>query len=264
MLTYIISCVVIFVACSIGAVVGFGGGIIIKPVLDSMNFCTIDVVNFISSCAVLAMSISSIVRHKIQKTKFDKKIVLLVSVGAILGGFLGNRLFNLALTAIDAGIMKAIQAGIIILFVAFALVFVNKNDVKTLHISNPIMMIIVGIILGTLNSFLGIGGGPINITVLLLMFSLMVKEGAVYSISIVFFCQLSNLVTKFISNQFVPYKEFAPIVIIGMIAAVLGGLFGSTLNKKFSEKTVKITFDLVMVFVFGINIYNLIAGIGII
>ena len=261
-MTYIISVIVIFFACTVGATVGLGGGVIIKPVLDSMSFCTVDIVNFISSCAVFAMSISYIIRHKIKKTKFDKKIALLVSLGAVIGGYLGNRLFNLALKSFsNSRIVVTIQAILIMLFVGFAVFYINKKNAKTFHIKNPVGVIMTGLALGALNSFLGIGGGPINITVLFLMFSLMVKDGAVYSICVVFFCQLSNLLTLFFTNRFEPYKDYVFIVVLGLIAAVIGGLCGSTLNKKLSEKTVRIVFTCVMGLVFAINVYNVVGGL---
>ncbi len=261
MVTYIISTIIIFLACSIGAIVGFGGGVIIKPVLDGMGFCTIDIVNFVSSCAVLAMSISSMVRHRIQKTQFDKKIALSLSLGAVIGGYLGNRLFRLAIDGIGKEKLVVFQAVMIILFVGFAEFYVNMKNPKTFHLTNPVAMVVSGLALGMLNSFLGIGGGPINMTVLLLLFSLAVKQGAVYSICVVFFCQLSNLVTLFINNRFEPYVEYWPLIICGMVAAVVGGLLGSTLNKKFSDKTVRIIFSLVMLVVFGINVYNIVVGV---
>lgn len=257
----VIATITILIACTIGAIVGFGGGVIIKPVLDSMGFATIDVVNFISSCAVLAMSISSIIRHRIAKTRVDKKIVLCVAVGAVVGGFCGNSLFSLLLNAAGNSVTKAIQAIMIIIVVAFAVFYVNQKNPFTLNIKNPAAMVGAGLLLGTLNSFFGIGGGPINITVLLLMFSLAVKDGAVYSLAIVFFCQTSNLITLFAKNQFAPYADYLPLILCAIVAAVAGGLLGSTLNKKFSDKTVKIIFTAVMLVVFGINIYNAIMGL---
>lgn len=261
MFYYLISALVVFLACTVGATVGFGGGVIIKPILDAMNFCTVDIVNFVSSCAVFAMSISSTARHIKAKTKFDKKIALCVSFGAVAGGIIGNRIFNLVVNQVDNQVVKMLQGILIMAFVGFGVYYVNKKNPKTFHFTNPVMMFLTGLILGTLNSFLGIGGGPINITMLLLMFSLAVKDGAVYSICIVFFCQLSNLVTLFATNQFVPYKDFAPLVILGMVAAVIGGLLGSKLNKKLSDKTIRIVFSCVMLFVFGINLFNVVKGI---
>ena len=61
---YVVTAVVIFMSCTIGATVGLGGGVIIKPILDSMGFASVDTVNFISSWAVFAMSISSVIRQQ--------------------------------------------------------------------------------------------------------------------------------------------------------------------------------------------------------
>ena len=51
------------------------------------------------------------------------------------------------------------------------------------------------------------------------------------------------------------------IVVLGLIAAVIGGLCGSTLNKKLSEKTVKVIFTCVMGVVFAINVFNVVGGL---
>lgn len=259
---YVVTAVVIFLSCTIGATVGLGGGVIIKPILDSMGFASVDTVNFISSWAVFAMSISSVIRHRIQKTEFDKKVALLTSFGAVMGGFIGNRLFNFLLDALGSEKMVVFQAAMIILFVGFAVYYINKANAKTFNVTNFFGIIITGLVLGSLNSFLGIGGGPINITVLFLMFSLVVKKGAVYSIYIVFFCQMSNLITQFCTSRFIPYLEYFPIVVCAIVAAVLGGLLGSVFNKKFSEKTVRGVFTCVMFAVLGINVYNIVRGIA--
>ena len=50
---------IIIVATTLGAFVGLGGGVIIKPILDLIGHDTIDVVNFISSCSVFSMSSTS-------------------------------------------------------------------------------------------------------------------------------------------------------------------------------------------------------------
>ena len=61
--------IVIFAACTVGALVGIGGGVIIKPLLDFMGYHSVEVVGFISTCAVFAMSISSSIKHITSKKK---------------------------------------------------------------------------------------------------------------------------------------------------------------------------------------------------
>ena len=85
---------VVFLATLLGSFVGLGGGVIIKPVLDVINAHSLTEISFFSSCAVFAMSITSTTRHIIKKTPIKPSIVLLVALGSVGGGLLGNYLFN--------------------------------------------------------------------------------------------------------------------------------------------------------------------------
>lgn len=259
MLTLIYS-IIIFIACTVGAIVGIGGGVIIKPVLDMIGYHSVEVVGFISTCAVFAMSISSSVKHITAKAEFNKKIVLLVSFGSIFGGIIGNEIFDYAFETFNTDIIKGIQAVIIALFIIFVIIYVNTKNVKSLKIKNPILIALTGLLLGLMSAFLGIGGGPINTAFLVLLFSFTVKESAVYSVAIIFFSQLSQLITIFINNQFEPYKEYLPIILSAMAVSVIGGIIGSKLNRRLSEKAITAIFSVVLSIVAVINIYNAVTG----
>lgn len=259
MLTLIYS-IIIFIACTVGAIVGIGGGVIIKPVLDMIGYHSVEVVGFISTCAVFAMSISSSVKHITAKAEFNKKIVLLVSFGSIFGGIIGNEIFDYAFETFNTDIIKGIQAVIIALFIIFVIIYVNTKNVKSLKIKNPILIALTGLLLGLMSAFLGIGGGPINTAFLVLLFSFTVKESAVYSVAIIFFSQLSQLITIFINNQFQPYKEYLPIILSAMAVSVIGGIIGSKLNRRLSEKAITAIFSVVLSIVAVINIYNAVTG----
>ncbi|MDD6728556.1 MAG: sulfite exporter TauE/SafE family protein [Eubacteriales bacterium] len=252
--------IIIFIACTIGALVGIGGGVIIKPMLDMIGFHTVDVVGFISTCAVFAMSISSSVKHITSKTEMNKKIVLFVSFGSIFGGIIGNEIFDAVFEKFNTDIVKGVQAVIIAAFIIFVIIYVNSKNVKTLKITNPIAIVLTGLMLGLMSAFLGIGGGPINTAFLVLLFSFNVKESAVYSVAIIFFSQLSQLITIFINNRFEPYKEYFPIVVCAMVVAVVSGLIGSKLNKKLSNDVITKVFSIVLSFVAVVNVYNAIRG----
>ena len=234
--------IIIFAATVIGALVGMGGGVIIKPLLDLIGCHTVEVVGFISTCAVFSMSISSSVKHIRNKTKIDSKIVLLVSAGSIVGG-----------------IVKGIQAVIIAGFLIFVIAYVNLN-MKTFKIKNPAAICMAGLLLGLMSAFLGIGGGPINTAFLVLLFSFTVKDSAVYSVAIIFFSQLSQLVTIFINNQFEPYKQYWPIILVAVTVSVIGGIIGSKLNQKCSDKAITKVFSITLAVIVLINIYNAFIG----
>ncbi|MGN0521845.1 MAG: TSUP family transporter, partial [Eubacterium sp.] len=95
---------------------------------------------------------------------------------------------------------------------------------------------------------------------LVLLFSFTVKESAVYSVAIIFFSQLSQLVTIFINNRFEPYIQYYPIILVAMLVAVFGGIIGSKLNKKLSNKVITKVFSVTLAFVAVVNIYNAVTG----
>ena len=252
--------IVIFAACTVGALVGIGGGVIIKPLLDFMGYHSVEVVGFISTCAVFAMSISSSIKHITSKTKVDKKIVLFVSFGSIFGGIVGNEIFDAVFERFNSNIVKGVQAVIIAAFIIFVIIYVNTKNVKTFKIKNPFFIILTGLALGLMSAFLGIGGGPINTAFLVILFSFTVKESAAYSVAIIFFSQLSQLVTIFVNNRFEPYTQYFPIIACAMALAVIGGLIGSRLNKKLSNNVITKVFSVVLSFVAVVNIYNAVTG----
>jgi uncharacterized membrane protein YfcA len=115
---------------------------------------------------------------------------------------------------------------------------------------------LIGILLGSVASFLGIGGGPINLAILYLFFSMDSKKAALNSIYIIFFSQATNLLFTIASGN-VP--SFPPLVLVLMIlGGIGGGLIGSELRKKMNNRQVDILFSIVMVIIIGISTYNFI------
>lgn len=253
-LIFIIYSAVIFISTLLGAFVGLGGGIIIKPVLDFAGFHPLVQIAFFSSSAVFCMSASSTLRHLKNRTPVDMKIVFLFACGSVLGGFFGNRAFNYALSLSSAPeTVKDVQSVLLTLLLVLVIISVN---IKTKHfkIKNPAVVILTGLLLGLTAAFLGIGGGPINVAVLTLLFSFSMRDAAVYSVAIVFFSQLSNLLTAFFNTGFKEYDLKYLLVIIPF--AVLGGIFGAKLNRKCSEKTIKAVFSLAIASVALLSAYN--------
>lgn len=55
---------VAFLASAVGSVVGAGGGVIIKPVLDLLKVLPVSTVSFCSGCTVLGMSAFSLLHNR--------------------------------------------------------------------------------------------------------------------------------------------------------------------------------------------------------
>ncbi len=246
---------VILAATTLGAFVGLGGGVIIKPVLDFIGAEPRMQVDFLSAAAVFTMSVVSTLRYIKNKVEFKKEIIAFVSVGSIAGGWLGSKCIDFLGSVAPQEKIRCVQAFVLAGLLATVCFYVSKER-KSFHITNKAAILIVGLMLGFFASFLGIGGGPINVAVLTLFFSLNVKESAVYSVAIIFFSQLSKLTTLFVSTGIEPYAHQWKTLIFILPAAILGGMIGSKFNRKFDDKLIRKVFSAVMLLLVALNIYN--------
>ena len=131
---------------------------------------------------------------------------------------------------------------------------VNKGKIKTRNVSSISVCLLIGLILGMMSSFLGIGGGPINLVVLYYFFSMETKIAAANSLYIILFSQITSLVTTLVTKT-VP--EFAFVSLAVMVAGgILGGIVGRSVNKKIDSKAVDKLFICLMVIIIGISLWN--------
>lgn len=252
-LTALIYTAVIFVATLLGAFVGLGGGVVIKPVLDAIGLDPVDTVSFLSSVAVFAMSISSSAQHIVKKTPFETRIILMLSAGSATGGLLGDLLFRMLLEYFSENLVKGVQSLLLGCLLAAVLVYLNGRF-RRFSVRNWAGILAVGLVLGVVSSFLGVGGGPINVAVLVLFFGFSMKDSAVYSVAVIFFAQLAKLITIYAGNRFAPYD--LKILIFIIPAAVAGGLIGARLNRRCDEKRIRHVFTICVGAVTLLNFYN--------
>lgn len=173
-----------------------------------------------------------------------------------MGGILGKELFSFAKESVSSpeslDTIQAITLGIIT--VGTLVYTVNKNKIKTHNVKNKLLCAFIGLALGVMSSFLGIGGGPINLVVLYFFFSMETKIAAANSLYIIFFSQLANLITYFVTDS-VP--EFNPLALVLMIGGGIGGgIIGRALNKKINSSAVEKLFIGLMSVIVLICIYN--------
>ena len=246
---------VILAATTLGAFVGLGGGVIIKPILDFIGHEPRMQVDFLSCVAVFTMSIVSTVKQIRNKVKIKKNIVLLIALGSVAGGFLGSFCVTNFESAMGADTVRWVQAFVLASLLAAVCVYVGKCSFS-FNVKNNVAILTVGLLLGFFASFLGIGGGPINVAVLTLFFSMNVKDSAVYSVAIIFFSQLTKLITTFSSSGFEPFAHQWKTLIFILPAAIIGGIIGSKLNRRFDDKTIRKVFVTVMILLVILNAYN--------
>ena len=244
-------------ASIVGAVCGIGGGVIIKPVLDLLNLETVSTISFLSGCTVLSMSCYSVGRAMIAG---EKRVSLAtgtpLAIGAAAGGLLGSRLFS-AVKAMFAEPNKvgSVQAVCLAAVTVGTLLYtVNKDRIRTRRVENKAACAAIGLALGCMSSFLGIGGGPINLVVLYFFFSMETKTAAANSLYIILFSQLASLASTLASGSVPPFR---PAVLALMVAGGIGGgVIGRSLNKRMDDRAVDKLFIALMAVIIGISIFN--------
>ncbi|MBO0473819.1 hypothetical protein IGL98_000152 [Enterococcus sp. DIV0840] len=247
--------IVIILANTVGAISGMGGGVIIKPVLDTLDFHPVAAISFYSSVAVFTMSIVSTLRQMKNGLRLQIPIAVLVSLGSIIGGISGNSLFESLLRLFsDEKYVQLIQIILTIITLLFAYFYTKVGNERSFDLSHPIWYVIVGLFLGFISTLLGIGGGPINVALLMLCFGIPIKEATVYSIITIFFSQVAKLFTI---AQTTGFGRFDLSILLYVIpAAVLGGFVGALISGKISSKRVTQVFQLVIILVLLLNLWN--------
>ncbi|WP_275669472.1 sulfite exporter TauE/SafE family protein [Oceanobacillus profundus] len=250
-----------FISSVIGAMAGLGGGIIIKPVLDFVGHYDLETIGVLSASTVMAMSTVTLLRIKTTKVKIDFKISLLIAVGSIVGGLIGKGVFNFYVVNLKlADIVGAIQSGLL----AFLLIIIYASFKWSSHvpnylIANKAIIFSTGLILGLLSAFLGIGGGPLNVAVLVLLFSMTGRKVVINSTFIIFFSQLASLLVVAFTTRYQGMDlSMLPFMIIGGVA---GGLIGNILLFKVSSKAIWGVFNFTILIIVLVNIYNLVKGL---
>ena len=252
-----------FLSSIVGAICGIGGGVVIKPVLDMLHLGSVSTINFLSGCTVLSMSIYSVGKSMISRdSKVDMATGTPLAIGAALGGLAGKELFSIVKSLFaDAEMVGGVQAVALGIITVGTLAYtICKARIHTRRIRSRLVCVIVGLLLGIMSSFLGIGGGPINLVVLGYLFSMDSKTAAANSLYIILFSQLASFISTLISG--VP--EFKLLVLLVMVAGGIGGgIVGRKLNRKMDNRAVDKLFICLMALIIGICIYNAVRAFGI-
>ena len=151
----------------LSGLLGLGGGLIIVPILSfifaQLGFSTTFVMQMALGTSLAVIVLTSIASSRAHHShhNVDWLIVKKIALGIMLGAFLGS----LVAAKFDANLLKA-------LFVIY--VFVVALQILSSYTPNPARILparpalnFVGIIIGWISSFVGIGGGTLSVPFLI-------------------------------------------------------------------------------------------------
>lgn len=253
-------------ATTAGAMTGMGGGVIIKPLLDLLGDYDAATIGVLSALTVFVMSLVSVAKQMLKKTKIVLKIAVPLALGSVVGGNLGNKMFSGLLSAFQnseaaSKNVTVIQNAVLALLIAVVFVYMlYKDRIAGFHLKGILPSLLAGIFLGVCSSFLGIGGGPINVALLIFLFSFDTKTAAVCSIITILFAQLSKVGSILLSPGGLFAYDLSMLLPMA-VGAVAGGFLGSKCNIELPERVIDRMFNGVQVLVFGLCIFNMVRNL---
>ncbi len=258
---YLIYFLLAIFATTVGSLTGMGGGVIIKPLMDVLGDFNVQTIGIVSSITVFSMALVSVSKHIKAKTEIPFKMAIPLAIGSVAGGIIGEKLLYFIVDALKVNsIVTVVQNCVLALLILCVVLYMkNKQKIKGKELSGIPISLLVGMFLGVCSSFLGIGGGPINVALIIYLFSVSTKTATVCSLVTILFAQISKLTTVALTTGFADFDlSIAPVMIAG---AILGGFIGAGFNKKCEESTVEKAFNCVQLLVLGITIFNIVRNV---
>ncbi len=250
----IIYFIIAFTATVFGSLAGLGGGVIIKPVLDLLGQDNLNTISILSSATVFSMAVVSSIKQLGAGFRLKKAFIFLI-IGAVIGGVIGKQLFSISAEGLDQEILKGIQA---IILVALLLLALFRERLPDYEVENPAITSLTGVLLGTAAAFLGIGGGPINVAVIVMFLAVDIRDAAVVSIFIILASQGAKLLTIGVTTGYGIYNDLYKLFYM-IPGGIAGGLLGSVLNRKLKDSSIHRIYNIILVIIILINIYNAIS-----
>lgn len=245
-------------ASVVGGICGIGGGIIIKPVLDLVGAASVSTISFLSSCTVLSMSAYNVSLSFLSRSRvIDTSAGTPLALGAAAGGLCGNILFHFVCAAVgsDRAAGAAQSLCLLVLTLGTLVYTLKKSAIKPRCVESRLTSAGIGLSLGLLSSFLGIGGGPFNLVVLHYFYGMDTKRSAANSLYIILFSQIANLLLSLIRGS-IPEFSMAALALM-ITGGILGGILGRYINKRIDSKAVDKLFVGLLLLIVCICIYNM-------
>lgn len=229
----------------VAAFFGIGGGVLFVPILILVFRLPIKTAIGTSLLAVFITSISSMIAYWRQK-RIIYKAGLIFDVATIPGAILGAYLT----TVIQENMLKIIFS-LFLLFMAFNVAKKGKkyenNPISfpyELSRNDIVKILLFAFISGLLSAFLGIGGGVLNVPIMVLVLHIPIHFAIATSCFIIVVTSFTGLTQHFMYGQVLPTYG----ILLG-IGSVIGAQIGARISKRTKSKTLRKLFAVLMVIV---------------
>ena len=99
---YVLYFLIAIGATTVGSLTGMGGGVIIKPLMDVLHGFDVQTIGVLSSLTVFSMSVVSIGKQMLARTKIPFGTAIPLALGSVAGGLAGEKLLQVIVDALRA------------------------------------------------------------------------------------------------------------------------------------------------------------------
>ena len=180
-----------------------------KPALDAVGVLPVNTITFLSTCTVISMTSYNVISSAMNSKKggsdnlIDWNLTTWLAIGSAIGGVIGKYIYDIIKnSSANREMVGGYQAIALLIAVFLTLIYtLNKKKCKSLHVTNPGMLVFLGFALGTLSSFVGNRRRPHESGCALLLPFHAYKTAAQNSLYMILISQIASLIVTFGQRQ---------------------------------------------------------------
>jgi uncharacterized protein len=223
----------------LGGLFGVGGGLIIVPGLVSLAGMDRRLAHGTSLAATLPIAVASLITY-VSHGNVDWVVALFLAIGAIAGAIVGTTLLQI----IPKNVLVVIFIVTVLATATRLAVSSDSTGREDLTVGMAILLIVIGLLTGTLAGLLGIGGGVIMVpaAVVLLGLAPVIAKGT--SVAVI----VPTAIMGTIRNRKKANADIGVATVVGLCGAA-SAVAGGTISDRLSDQVSNIMFAALLVFV---------------
>ena len=143
---YVLYFLIAIGATTVGSLTGMGGGVIIKPLMDVLHGFDVQTIGVLSSLTVFSMSVVSIGKQMLARTKIPFGTAIPLALGSVAGGLAGEKLLQVIVDALRANSAVTVVQNVVLslLILAVFLYMKNKSRIPSRELRGVVVSLLVG------------------------------------------------------------------------------------------------------------------------
>jgi uncharacterized membrane protein YfcA len=226
---YVSVMIVGLAAGALSGLFGVGGGLLIVPGLVGIVKLERRLAHGTSLAATLPIAAASVVTYLVHGN-VDWTLAALLTVGSIGGAVLGTHLLHVVPK-------RVLVISFVVVIVATAirlLLSAEPTGRSDITLTSAALLVVVGIVSGTLAGMLGIGGGIIMVPAMVVLYDVVPVIAKGTSVAVIVPTSVTGTVRNR-SNRNVDLRIAMVVGVTGAISAVFGGIAAEQMSARLSN-----------------------------